>query len=118
MTNDSLAKAIDYLGAFEVAPGQYVFLYQGASKPRYYVFAAHELIALAEDTYGDLTPMSAGLPMPAWWTPERKYATDLGDGERDTYLSRETAEAFCKQFHDENARIITADLETGAEVPA
>lgn len=67
-TQDALARAIDFLGAIEVAPGR--FAVQDTATSRWYVQNEHDLRLVAEDREGYFT--GAAVLLPAWWTPEQR----------------------------------------------
>ena len=88
VTNDSLSKAIAYLGAVEVAPGTLAF--RGHDGQYRIINECRVLDYLGRA--GAATTLA-----PLWWTPEQRIR-----------LSGDPA----------NPQRITANLETGAEVPA
>lgn len=102
-TNDSLAKAIAYLGAVEVAPGRYAFRAFGEGP---WKIAEH----LETWPINENSSPAYRVEMPAWWSPDQRFA--WRDAKGFMYFHAERAKAY-------NAtERITADLETGAEVPA
>jgi hypothetical protein len=103
--SDTLQHAIEALGAVEVAPGRYAIIrkYLGGYETMRWNEAKRSFEHLAV--------------MPAWWTPERRYAwrVDGANGE-----SWRIAEDDYRQFgmpRGATSQRITADLETGEEVP-
>lgn len=107
-TSDSLAKAIAYLGAVEVAPGRYAMTWG----KRWYVTDA-EGVELTRLLGGG--EMIAHIPtvMPSWWTPERRFALKFNGkilcvGDKADIL----------QIKGPRDILVTADLETGQEVEA
>lgn len=133
-TNDALARAIEYLGAVEVAPGKYVVA-QGLDR-RNWVVPARALetwwnryhYALGEPTDSCPPPVTAvclytdELPvlMPAWWSPEQRFATVYDDPALDPEPTpyATLAEARSATVRTGIRHAITASLETGEEVPA
>ena len=124
MTNDSLAKAIAHLGAVEVAPGRYAW-----HTKRFPYTSGAWLTAnsdyLLEVSYDgvEIHEKFATL-MPEWWTPGQRFASFDGDTLKATGSSK-TAATLCDTRAEAPIygaplpyRLITADLETGAEVPA
>ncbi len=108
-TKDALARAIAYLGAVEVAPDKFAVKTPGG---RYRVFSATNLLLLPQshDTdSGSGVPWMRGPLMPPLWTPERRFAWRYHDGETVPYIDG---------FDDDSGARITADLNTGKEVPA
>ena len=113
-TNDSLAKAIAYLGAVEVAPGRYAAkIFDSSATGRWHLFPAERLKAIACDMDDPRVlwwPALRSVEMPAWWSPDQRFA--WRDAKGFMYFHAERAKAY-------NAtERITADLTTGAEVPA
>ena len=126
----ALERAITYLGATEVAPGRYA--YRDDATHRYYVVTADVMERLpqyldAEDDshtashggYSEWCADTQAVEMPAWWTPERREAWRMTcDGGH--VGARDASERFAAwpAEHLTCSERITADLETGAEVPA
>lgn len=119
LKNDSLAKAIAYLGAVEVAPGKFTAFKDGRGqwrglKPE--AFRVDPDRMGGRDVYYNYCRVYASFAMPAWWSPEQRFA----------YRSRTTGYVyppFTGQGQDPAScypafERITADLETGEEVPA
>jgi hypothetical protein len=105
MKNDALSKAVAYLGAVEVAPNKYALTWG----KRWYVTDA-EGVELTRLLGGGEMIASIPTKMPAWWTPEQRFA--WRDAKGFMYFHAERAKAY-------NAtERITADLVSGAEVPA
>lgn len=75
---EALQRAIDYLGAVEVAPG-FIAL-KGAYTGRWRVLA----LANVAPGYSPsaVAFLVSGVEMPAWWSPDRQYAwrIRLSDG--------------------------------------
>jgi hypothetical protein len=101
----SLQKAIDSLGAVEVAPRRYATRASG----RWIVTSAEYLQEAAESGIGPI-----GASMPEWWKPEQRFAAKT---PKVTYrfASLDQARELCTL---KNPKFITVDLETGEEVPA
>lgn len=114
-TNDSLSKAIAYLGAVEVAPGRYAWHVPIGGT--WNVCTADDLLAGFTDA-GEIF----GVPMPAWWEPNQRFARRCTGGGVAGMRCGAIVSAFmgcgrfkyCAGYYER----ITADLETGAEVPA
>ena len=105
----ALERALDYLGAVEVAPGRYA--YQRDS--RYLVASTTDMVMMGAGS------LSLGRVMPAWWRPERREAWRMTcDGGH--VGARDASERFAAwpAEHLTCSERITADLETGDEVPA
>lgn len=124
-TSDPLARAIAYLGAVEVAPGFYAYD-DGRGGMDWKAYSVADTFAMRDlganfdlrhkaASVGAWERMSKPSMMPAWWTPEKRFAwryTDrvtIGAGLR--YLQEPTR-------HREQFERITADLTTGEEIPA
>jgi hypothetical protein len=130
VTNDSLAKAIAYLGAVEVGVGEstgvprYAFTF--GSHGRYMTAARSTVLAWwASHDYQPPTNGSTpcGVLMPDWWSPEQKFALkkDTGDIVR-TFADIEAARvsrssAIVGTYGIVSYYVVTADL-AGAEVLA
>lgn len=129
MTNDALAKAIAYLDAVEVAPpstepparGERAFTRYAVKSPngRWHTFCEATLAKFAEGPLNhfryQVTIGRAFALMPSWWTPEQRFAwrsnvTGFLLARNKDGSTRKRAPWTCYR--------ITADLETGAEVPA
>ena len=145
MTNDSLSKAIAYLGAVCVRTGitetiiggdgkgpnrtselrPALYAYRDRNAERFYTIDRNALFDLqrrlnqtdssasaVEDAYQDWCDATEATGLPTWWSPERRSAWRHGasckPGPRTTFATN--LEPSCER--------ITADLETGAEVPA
>ena len=127
-TNDSLAKAVACLGAVEVAPGQYA-VPRGVNP-----WACCPTAALAAfDSYPDFSAWYEArgdvADAPSWWSPEQRFAWAL---DRKTGNKREAFDGTQDEGIKALSRLachitnglprgrkrITADLTTGAEVPA
>lgn len=110
----ALDRAIAYLGAVQVAdpdPAHTSPLYayrDPAGSGRYAVMSADYLL-LAHDTDDPL------VLMPHWWTPERRYAVRSGSLPDIVHV---TMAAKGDARMPAPAYIVTADLETGEEIPA
>jgi hypothetical protein len=113
VTPDPLAKAIEYLGAVEVAPGRYAFRHTFEDEGCFRVAPSDVLAAFGEiltpegvipsqrdgcDYYADL--LMDSVRMPPWWSPEQRFR------------KCEDAPNGCGRY------CITADLTTGEEVLA
>jgi len=99
MTNadtSALERAIAYLSAVEVAPGRYA--YQRDS--RYLVASTTDMVMMGAGS------LSLGRVMPAWWQPQQRFAWRMTCGGDHAGHPMGCSER------------ITADLETGAEMPA
>lgn len=132
----ALDRAIEYLGAVEVAPGRYAYLTDTLARlshkdhvNRWAITTSGALIKyeiLREDgefvytASGEL--MASSNIMPAWWTPENRFAYVNAEGDR-THCSddlNDQAEALAESLglqHEEffDPYLITANLETGEE---
>lgn len=116
---DSLARAIDYLGATDLGNGRYA-LFMGVDDPQHWLVTdANDLIRA---TFSD-EDFKNTVRMPSWWTPERQFAYRFASS---VYSRRDDAEAdaqACAQsyaFKGEFApsiQRVTVNLETGEEVP-
>jgi hypothetical protein len=118
-TNDSLSKAIAYLGAVEVAPGRIAVPENG----RWFIMNPHDVLIIAQDRPDVFTGTS--IRMPAWFSPEQRFAWRFipagaavaGNDGAGVYTTQAEAERK-KLFADDRIERITADLETGEEVQA
>lgn len=135
MTNDTLVKAIAYLGAVEVAPG----LYARCEAPGSVPFEIIPEAILREYTperiarFGNRDRQFCGIvTMPSWWTPSQQFAwrawmlEDVSGPNEIGSMRRRDLGTF-SAFDDEVRPLIergahwqriTANLETGEEVPA
>jgi hypothetical protein len=131
MANESLSRAIDYLGAVEVAPGRYA-RQECASVP-WEIIPEHVLIAVPAERiarFGTSKRAEYGIAtMPAWWSPDSRFAWKLIYGAQcqdvDNRRFRFKHEAFDGMHNYTKSyashiwpKRITADLETGQEVSA
>lgn len=140
MTNASLSKAIAYLGAVEVTPGRYAFTMLRrdhadwrnftacVSRYEWFTVSADALAVYSSQEYSEAYWLQAyAKPMPAWWSPEQRIM--LRCPSCRGLISRwpkEDAWKVDRCEHCDNILIepdagyerITADLQTGAEVPA
>ena len=108
-STDSLARAIDYLGAVVVAPGRVAWKEDDADN--FYTVAP--LSAMQFDNSDEpMVDPDKLTTMPSWWSPEQRFALDEGPMVH-VYATAEKARANAPE-----SRVITADLETGAEIPA
>ena len=117
--NDTLTRAIEYLGAVEVAPGRYAWQPNGDEWRVWRVVDAETLLDLA--AWVGLDPFRCGHAMPTWWSPERRLAWRLvGDPTDTRYETKQDALADLRGIGAIGATIerITADLNTGDEVSA
>jgi hypothetical protein len=127
-TNDSLAKAISYLNAQEVAPGRYAI--PSKSGKAWFTTNTDGVIAAADESDVRLS-VHRYQKMPAWWTPEQTFAyrlnsygessygpwTDAAKAKRGATIDDLASQL--KAFIDaKNCDRITADLNTGEEIPA
>ena len=121
MTNDSLSKAIAYLGAIEVAPGRYAI--KSPTAGTWMITSADGLAAIHDAK----APVGKYQIMPAWWSPEQRIM--LRCPSCRGLISRwpkEDAWKVDRCEHCDNILIepdagyerITADLATGEEIPA
>ena len=147
-TTDPLASAVAYLGAVEVAPpspepparGDRAFARYAMQSPsgRWHTFYGATLAKFAEGPLNhfryQVTIGRAFVLMPSWWTPTDRFAWRVSDCDfpyRNGLLVRRLGEEFeglvlVKTPSGSNPWMerlrhlqrITADLETGAEVPA
>ena len=131
----ALASAVAYLGAVEVAPGRYAFPSKVA--PRWFTCDLAN-IALCEPAAGVyFAPIDKGdsffgckltpcVLMPPWWRPDSRFAwrvvrRPLNKQPRVLFTVRTEEEARRLAHSSDNLRHverITADLNTGEEVPA
>ena len=124
-TQNQFSKAIEYLGAVEVAPGRYAYQ-QNPSAP-WRTFDSDALCNLALNLgpggkgYGPWAFTLEYAEMPAWWTPEQQFAwafeyNDCGTIRRAPGRFTDQTDAYFAGV----GRVVklTADLTTGAEVPA
>ena len=127
---DTRAKAISYLGAVEVAPpsaeppayGDRAFTRYAMQSPngRWHTFYEATLAKFAEGPLNhfryQVTIGRAFVLMPLWWSPEQRFAwRSYNDGSIRTGppKGRRGQLAAIPPFQR-----ITADLETGEEIPA
>lgn len=109
-TNETLERAIKYLEAVEVAPGRYAFHVKGA--PCWYVVTSKSLAAYGKKQ----TPIVENpVAMPYWWSPENRTCVTCSkcDG-RNVAKSHFNGARLCSG----TTQRITANLETGEEMPA
>lgn len=122
---DALTRAIEYLDAVEVAPERYAFQIARGDEYPWYV-ATREQAQIMCERYQALegggfydrvswVKEQGVLKMPRWWTPERRFAVMSGS-ERRAWPTRSEALYHASEFR--YSGIITADLETGEEIPA
>lgn len=104
---DALQRAIETLGAIEVAPGRYAYQ-SGIKEPQAWRVTTDELVC----EYGEAR-LRHGVLMPAWWTPEQRFAVIATNGKTCPAPTRELAKAA-----NVGALIVTASSETGEEVVA
>ena len=119
MRNDSLAKAIAYLGAREVPGNPGFYASQNLLGIGWWTIPRDRVESLAVDILDPRVlswPALDAAKMPAWWTPEQRFAWLNGAGNGERYSTEE--EAFDHEWDQGAPERITADLETGAEVPA
>ena len=139
-TVDNLQRAIEYLGfdslecaesqVQEVAPGFYAFLAPDpeGGKSRWRVASRKDMVKLGnllprgDDDYPPEWEMDEAI-MPSWWTPERRFARRCTGGGVEQMRCGALVPDFekcpangphCMGYYQR----ITADLETGQEVPA
>jgi hypothetical protein len=121
-TNDSLAKAVEYLSAVEVAPGRFAF--HDEVRGRWYVSLDDSpMIMVGQmldtdvhvehmDMFWERTYRNDCVLMPLWWTPGQRTITRCTIcGGRGKHTVAHTGDL-------DTVERITADLNTGAEVPA
>lgn len=124
--SETLRRAIDHLGAIEVAPGRYAYRVERCAHGfddshrscptagdqcegtlgRWNVFGAVVYSNRLCTSFKDL------VEMPAWWSPTRRFA--VGVSTKLAFATLEEARAAFDAPHD----VFTASLETGEEVPA
>jgi hypothetical protein len=106
--DDSLARAVEYLGAVEVAPGRYAFRAFGEGP---WKIADHlETWPINENS----TP-AYRVEMPSWWSPEHRTTERCPHGKLAAQACRYTA---CGMGENATEWVrITADLATGEEIP-
>lgn len=114
----ALAAVVKALDAVEVAPGYYAWkLNEGATRPTWVVANVDDLLTIRIDGMWPEWPTNEetnepdnrAVMMPSWWSPERRKTT------RCTGCGKITQTNHCIGKRIER---ITADLTTGAEVPA
>lgn len=113
----ALQNAIDYLGAKEVAPGYYAFL--SPTLHRWCVFPA-TVFSHEKNPDGFVLNVvdEASKPMPSWWTPEQRFAWRCIDKVCAKVFLYPSATAGHDSVAGHYAKRITADLNTGEEIPA
>lgn len=125
---NALQRAIDYLGAVKVAPGRYA--YRSDDVKSWCIATAAMLENLSEAKQGrgprpNLKPFCDAI-MPPWWSPEARFAWRIaGNGPNvtkadraDRFGSERAAKAEAHFIGGAAVERITADLETGEEIPA
>lgn len=121
----ALAKAIAYLGAVEVA--QAGDKTAGGSIAKTTIYAAKSPTSgtyLCTDAPGLVAMVDASAKptdyaeMPSWWTPESRFAWRCGSIAFETENAARLYRRDLWPELDFPVTRITADLETGAEVPA
>jgi hypothetical protein len=118
-TTDALQRAIQYLGAVEVAPGRYAYRNERLSRWEIISQAA----MCARDRGGHWCPRHQwAVAMPAWWTPDERFAAYIGDEivSRDMTRDRTVLKAHWALQDGQPTsvvRVVTAELTTGEEVP-
>lgn len=130
--NAALAKAMQYLGAVEVAPGWYAFQGSWPNEKRWFVTDETQIIdRLGRILDKGYTPTTSwcyenfmGHMMPTWWSPEQRFASFDG-GKLKATGSTKAAATLCDTSAEAPVygaplpyRVVTADLTTGEEVPA
>jgi hypothetical protein len=125
----ALAKAIERLGAVEVAVGYYAYRFE--KSPGWYVAPSSALEILTRALAGQaqktrkakaLGIWAAGnytVAMPLWWSPEQRFAWRSVDAEGNA-SEASTDKTYAQHItHLGGGRVerITADLATGEEVP-
>ena len=121
-TNDSLAKAIAYIGAVEVAPGRYAFRAFGEGP---WKIAEH----LETWPINENSSPAYRVEMPAWWSPNQRFAwRETQSAYRGAVKDKEGGLVLIASpdFDADNVtrlrpphwRRITASLQDGSEVPA
>jgi len=79
---------------------------------------AHAFGALVLETRNGYWFSANGSPMPSWWSPERRtafYVVSAATGKRLSHVC--AGEPPPEAHESQRFERITADLETGAEVP-
>ena len=108
MSDTKLASAIDLLEAVEVASGRYAYEGDG----HWFIATAESLIRCQIDDEFGLDEHSTA--MPSWWSPEQRFAWRCDDcGE-----ICETQDDLARVCTTQSVSRITADLNTGQEIPA
>lgn len=134
MTNatDSIALALEYLDAIELAPGRYGYRSE-STVPHWVTFTSAQLnYSKRQPGVEEEPPFSCyvfrAVHLPRWWTPERRFAVTRPRAiTQHTFSELEAARkarsaAIAASYgilggHD-GYKVVTVDLETGAEVPA
>lgn len=129
----ALQAAISALGAVEVAPGRYAWQMQSAAQSPLGYYSYGEPHWVTGDGAALYAVHAQGgsvrtVPLPQWWTPERRFAMRQrernGEGALWTGATREEMQALKNRFDVPTGakaatnRVITADLNTGEEIPA
>lgn len=122
--SDALKRAIEYLGAVEVAPGRYAF--PSKVEPRWFTCGVENIALCEPAAQVYFAPVDAGrsffgckitpcVLMPPWWKPEQRFAVKcLSCGK----IAESTNAMGGDCALENNGEIITASLETGEKVPA
>ena len=127
---DALARAIEYLGAVEVAPRNNdeqsgFYAWKDGGLPQWRVARGCD-IESAFDGYSFASEPDH-VSMPSWWKPDSRFAyrplrNDDGtrwlEGPDDGYFVKQGTAALLRHGRARGAERITADLETGEEVSA
>ncbi|MHB8415612.1 MAG: hypothetical protein ACYDB1_09560 [Acidiferrobacteraceae bacterium] len=109
----ALERAVDHLGAVEVAPGRYAL----ADHSGWYVANERGLIACATVPVSEGPSKGDCTEMPSWWTPERREAAKCA--KCGTIVKGQQAQDTHQNSHPRSSHpfyAITADLETGEEI--
>ncbi len=150
-TSPALARAIDYLDAVKVASGgdhtpygmvmRDLYAYRADETRRYYIVDADDLVSLTRYIldeqrmgYSEWCADTKAIEMPAWWTPEQRFAwsvnaSDDRECERlpgvTTFATAKEARAAKRNWGSAPDALttlyverITANLATGEEVEA
>lgn len=119
MKNDSLQKAIAYLDAVEVAPRKWAIQVDRGDgvKERWVIVGRNTLETMRR--YGFNTTRT-GVLMPSWWTPESRFAwrVEMPSGKFYIEHNKPPKDAQYGKLRPPYIICVTADLETGEEVPA
>ena len=113
-----LKQWLERLLAVEIEPKWYAWPSPGATGVVWFVASEQHLTDLL-NFEGPDAERKLATAMPAWWSPEQRFAWRwINYVQR--FKTRKEAEAFETEapLHGGRVERITADLETGAEIPA